>query len=135
MKDRFLDDNEAFTRLVKEYLEYKTLFVAFDFDNTVWDYHGVGDTFPLVTELLQDLKNIGCIMILFTCREGLELEKAVEYCKTNGYEPYYINQSPIYNSRKPFYNVLLDDRAGLASTYRTTRKFVDYINNLNLAST
>ena len=34
-------------RLEEEYKEHGSLFVAFDYDNTVFDYHGKGFTFPI----------------------------------------------------------------------------------------
>jgi hypothetical protein len=94
------------------------LYVAFDFDNTVFDYHKVGDTFPLVENMLCYLKtNPKFKLILFTGNEGDKLNEIVEYCKARGYEPDYINESPVMNTRKPYYNILLDDRAGLVSSY------------------
>ena len=113
MEDRYLNISECTKRLYNEYLKYDNLFVAFDFDNTVFDYHKVGDTFPKVESLLRELKDLNITLILFTGNEGDKLVNIVEYCKNNGYEPTFINENPIMDTRKPYYNILLDDRAGV----------------------
>lgn len=127
MEDRYLNFNSVFVRLVDEYREHKSLIVCFDFDNTVFDYHNRGDTFPVVEKLLIDCKNRNFTLVLFTCREDEELEKAIEYCEQRGFKPDYVNESPVYKSRKPYYNILLDDRAGLSSAVNALRKTIDTI--------
>ena len=58
MEDRYLNYQETLNRLVSEYKKYDSLFVAFDFDNTVFDFHNVSDTFPKIEQLLIDLKAV-----------------------------------------------------------------------------
>lgn len=42
----------------------------------------------------------------------------IEYCKHFGIAVDYINENPeIMNTRKPYYNILLDDRAGLECAF------------------
>lgn len=113
-KDPYMNRNNVVRRLLKEWDEHGTLFVAFDFDNTVFDYHNKGFTFPRIEFLLQQCKKEGFKLILFTAKETQdELEKCIAYCEKFGYKPDYINESPIMNTKKPYYNILLDDRAGL----------------------
>ena len=113
-KDPYMDSNNVVRRLLKEWDEHGTLFVAFDFDNTVFDYHNKGFTFPRVEYLLQDCKLNGLKLILFTAKETKEqIDQCVKYCEENGYKPDYVNESPVMNTKKPYYNILLDDRAGL----------------------
>jgi hypothetical protein len=115
--DRFLNEQNTFNRLLEEYNKHQSLFIGFDFDNTIFDYQGNGDTYPEMIKLLHELVSINCKLILFTCREGIELTEAVTYCKSVGIVPDYVNESPLYRTRKPFFNLLLDDRAGLSFTY------------------
>jgi hypothetical protein len=126
MQDRFLNSDNAFNRLLKEYREHSKLLIAFDFDNTCFDIHNDGDTFPELEELLKDLKSIGCNLILFTCRTGIELEEAIAYCNTRGYPPDFVNESTMFSNQslKPFYNILLDDRAGLKESYELLTRLV-----------
>lgn len=103
-------------RLANEYERHGTLYVAFDFDNTVYDYHNQGYEFDRVESILKDCKEYGLKLILFTAKETQdELDQCVSYCKKRGYEPDYVNESPIMKTSKPYYNILLDDRAGLES--------------------
>lgn len=117
--DRFLSSGECVSRLVENYREHKNLFIAFDFDNTVYDYHGVGDTFTKIEEILRHVKKMNMTLILFTANEGHRLDFIKQYCKERGYEPDYVNENPITKTTKPYYNILLDDRAGLKDAYQT----------------
>jgi len=114
--DPYMNYKSCVDRLMKEWDEHGNLFVAFDFDNTVFDYHGKGFSFPVIEFLLKECKKEGFKLILFTAKETKdELDRCVEYCKKRGYEPDFINENPIMNTKKPYYNILLDDRAGLQS--------------------
>lgn len=118
MEDRYSNYSESLDRLKNEYQAYKSLYIAFDFDNTIFDYHQTGDTYPKVEELLIKCKLLGFKLILFTANEDMKLERAIQYCNDRGYMPDCINESPIMNTRKPFYNLLLDDRAGLGESIK-----------------
>lgn len=120
MKDYFLNDNNCIDRLVEEYKKYGQLIVAYDFDNTVFDYYQKGTTFNDVIELLKECKRQGFYLIVFTsCGE----ERFPEIKKYLGEKeiPYdSINETPDFipfKGRKVYYNILLDDRAGLKSAY------------------
>lgn len=126
MEDRYLCDKRVFSRLCADYKKHKSLFIAFDFDNTVFDYHKVGDTFPKLEEILIKCKKNGMKLILFTANEGELLDKCVSYCREKGFEPDFINESPVTSTRKPYYNILLDDRAGLSSAYSVLNRFIRY---------
>jgi len=125
MEDRYLQYTESLTRLKEEYTKYDTLYIAFDFDNTVFDYHQVGDTFPKVEQLLRQAKNKGMTLILFTANEGEKLAHAIAYCTSKGFTPDYVNESPVMPTRKPFYNLLLDDRSGLSESVRLLEEIIN----------
>jgi len=127
MKDRYSYYSENLERLRKEYNDYKSLYIAFDFDNTVFDYHQIGDTYPIIEKLLTECKQLGFKLILFTANEDEKLEKAIQYCTEHGYAPDYINESPIMKTRKPFYNLLLDDRAGLGEAIKLLSELIQLI--------
>lgn len=79
--------------------------------------------------LLRYLKEKGFKLILFTGNEGEKLQDIIEYCKEHGYEPDYVNESPVMKTIKPYYNILLDDRAGLNEAYNIlvlTLKMIGY---------
>lgn len=72
-------------------------------------------------------------MILFTCETNLQ-ELCIKQMKTakllgldEDFE-LYTNESPVFpNSEKPYYNILLDDRAGLEESYEILKYVVDEI--------
>ncbi|MDO8609634.1 MAG: HAD family hydrolase [bacterium] len=128
MEDRYLDLTENVKRLVFDYEKHKNLFIAFDFDNTVFDFHKVGDTFPKIERLLRFLKAHDFKLILFTGNEGEKLQEIILYCKEHGYEPDYANESPVMKTTKPYFNILLDDRAGLNEAYQTLLLTLNILN-------
>ncbi len=130
--DYYLKTDNTYNRLLKEYQKYQGLTIAFDFDNTVYDFHNKGLTFDAVTELLRGLKNIGCYLIVFTANENLQF--VAKYCQENNIPFDAINENPPFyksTSRKIYYNALLDDRAGLAETYQHLNTLLQYYSNGN----
>ena len=120
----------AISRLRKEYDRHGKLVVGFDFDNTVFDCHARGGDYSEVIRLLQKCKKLGFILCLYTAelREDW-LKWKIDYCKHYSIEPDYVNESPLLKgTKKPFFNILLDDRAGLESAYSILKEVVDYAN-------
>lgn len=104
-------------RLLQEYKTYGNLIIAFDFDNTIFDYHEQGDDYSYLVNLLKECSLLGMTLILFTVSTSeLELKSKLIYLNSIGIYPDYVNESPLFKgSAKPYYNLLLDDRAGLES--------------------
>lgn len=99
------------------------MIIAVDFDGTLCE-----DIFPNIgneTEVLQHvrvLKNLGCKLILYTCRRDTNLSKAVEWCKNRGLTFDAINENLEENikeyggdTRKIWANVYLEDKAMISS--------------------
>lgn len=121
----------AVERLKKEFDTHGKLVVGFDFDNTIFDVHNRGGNYSKVIEILQECKRLGFILCLYTAelREDW-LKWKVDYCKHFGIEPDYVNESPLIpGTKKPFFNILLDDRAGLESAYITLKRTIEYANS------
>lgn len=115
-------------RLANDYDKHKNLIVAFDFDNTIYDYHNEGGDYSEVIDLLRECSDLGLTMVLFTANEGEDkLNLCEAFCKDRGIRVDYINESPVMATRKPYYNILLDDRAGLEEAYITLKSVVGYI--------
>jgi hypothetical protein len=109
-------------RLYEEYQKHKALFIAFDFDNTIFDYHNSGRDFHDVITLLKRCSEQGHKMILFSSNEDPErINFMCQYCRHFGIRIDYVNENPIVcrGCRKPYYNILLDDRAGLTEAFDT----------------
>ncbi len=116
----------ALERLKEEIKKYGKIFIAFDFDNTIFDYHNSGEDNSSVIELLRRCSDLGHKLILFTATSDNErLEFMKLYCKHYGIKITYINENPeVPGGVKPYYNILLDDRAGLEESYRILNKAI-----------
>lgn len=132
-QDFFLDDSNVVSRLVEEYQRYGMLIVAYDFDNTVFDYYQKGYSFDCVIELLRECKTLGFHLTLFTSCNDDRMPEIKEYLKKNNIPYDSINDTPDFipfKGRKIYYNHFLDDRAGLSSAYNVLKEVVFQVKNL-----
>ena len=123
------NDKGCAERLFNDYEKYGNLIIGFDFDNTIFDCNAEGGDYSPIIKLLQECKQLGFTLCLYTLELREEwLKWKIDYCKHYDIEPDYVNDSPILQgSRKPFFNILLDDRAGLESSYKILRALIKYI--------
>lgn len=93
--------------------------IAVDFDGTIvtHEYPKIGREIPFAIETLKRLQEYPeYLLILWTVREGAELEEAVQYCKDRGLEFYAVNKNypeeSVENpeSRKLKADLFIDDR-------------------------
>lgn len=126
--DPFMEEDACVDRLMDEYHQYGKLIIALDFDDTIFDFHGKGRCYPRVEQIILDCQKLGFYIMLFTGGHPDGYPKQMEYLADRGIYPVCINENPIPlpfgNYRKPYYNVLLDDRAGLGQAYRILRRVV-----------
>lgn len=126
-------------RLYKGYLKYGTLYIAFDFDNTIWDFDAYKTNYANIydavywdiVDLLKRAKACGLKLILWTScpKEEDEIIKT-NLCKIWGIDPDYINWSPMSpGAVKPHFSLLLDDKAGLESSVYILEELLKLIEN------
>ena len=93
--------------------------VAVDFDGTLVEdcYPNIGAPKKALISLLTALRMSGVKVILWTCRTGDELKKAVEFCAEQGLTFDAVNTNlPVvknlygYDTRKVFADLYLDDK-------------------------
>lgn len=132
MQDPFLNKNTTFLRLLEEYRKYNSLVVAVDFDNTIYDFHKKGYTFPAVIDLLKECNKVGFKVVIFTASPKERFDEIRQYCKDIGVFIDGINEEVIDSmkggdrtNRKIYYNVLLDDRAGLGEAYEVLYNMIN----------
>ena len=123
-------------RLKNEYDKYGKLIVAFDFDNTIYDFHKNGGDYSEVIDLLKECIKLEFDLILFTVDEDPnEVSEKVRWLVSNDLWSYksshfFVNTGPLFSgSRKRYYNILLDDRAGLEESYNILKQVIDYANS------
>jgi hypothetical protein len=61
--DFYLNPENSKNRLIEEYKTHGSLVVAFDFDDTVYDFHKKRRLYNDVIDLLKKLKSINCYLI------------------------------------------------------------------------
>lgn len=126
----YLSDKNCVDRLLEEYKKHGCLVVSYDLDNTVKDYHKKGHDYSEVIELIRECRKAGFYLIVFTAEEDTEKVKDFLFINCIPYDA--INENPPFwdkKGRKIYYNILLDDRAGLYSSYNQLKKVLRVINN------
>lgn len=129
MKDEFLNLENSYNRLKKEYMEHGKLIIAYDFDSTVFDSHNTGSSYEMVRELIRKWKN-HAYFIVFTSSESDRFDEIRKILDELNLPYDSINEdAPFipFKGRKVYYNILLDDRAGLAQTYGELNRLYDEV--------
>jgi hypothetical protein len=91
--------------------------IGIDFDGTITEheYPAIGRPAPGAIEWMKKFKKDGNKLILWTMRDGKELQAAVDYCRENGVEFDSVNKGigdrAWTQSPKAHCNVFIDDAA------------------------
>lgn len=106
------------TRLLKQYDEHKTLIIAVDFDDTIFagNVNSQKDLEPII-EKLKEAVEIGLKIVIYTARNEKYFPDIEVFCENIGLKIEAINKDIIQlrepTSGKIYYNLFLDDKAGL----------------------
>ena len=127
--DTFFSDEALLNKLSNVYQKNNKIIIAYDFDDTIAPTYMSKDCSQVI-ELLQKMRPYADF-ICFTSNENLD--KVKEYIKENnipcdclnGNVPYML--SKYGNMRKVYFNILLDDKAGLGQAYRILHTFYDTV--------
>jgi hypothetical protein len=129
----FMGAEVQLRRLLQIHEEHGGLTVAVDFDNTLFDFHHEKEKhvrgeydFSEIYSLLLRLRHAGCYIIIWTANEDDEFIK--RFCAERNIPYDAINENPPFfksECRKIYYNVLLDDAAGLRETYFLLCQFLE----------
>lgn len=128
--DEYLVPGASYDRLLAEYEKHGGLCIGFDFDGTVHDYHNKGYTYSMIINLLRDLKEIGCVLVCWTAYK--DHKYVIEFLEKHDIPFDGVNTDGIklpWETRKPFFSALLDDRAGLIQVYDDLTALVRTIKN------
>lgn len=90
--DFYLNPSNSSARLIEEYQKYGSIVIAYDFDDTVYDFHKKGRIYTKVIKLLIDLKSINCFLICWTGQEDTDFVKS--YLTENNIPFDTINENP-----------------------------------------
>lgn len=128
--DKYLKEDSAYNRLWAEYQKYGSLIVAVDFDDTIYDFHGEGNSYEMVRQLVRDLHEVNCYIVIWTGNQNIEF--VTEFLNKNKIPFDSINdEAPVSKKllgdkvpRKVYANVYIDDRGGLQQVYNDLTKLV-----------
>lgn len=126
----YLNLENQINRLLEDYKKHGKLIVAYDFENTVFDYDKKVIDFSKIIELLRECEKLGFYLIVYTCSGQDKYPFIKNFLDKNNIPYDFINKNiPSINStsNKLFYNILLDDRAGLESAYLTLYNTIELI--------
>ncbi len=132
--DHFLSHSNCVTRLFEEWQKYGSLIVCYDFDNTVFDYNNKGYSYQQVIELLRECKQMGFHLTVFTSCNDDRFPEIKKYLQDNDIPFDGLNETPDFipfKGRKVYFNILLDDRAGLSAAYDQLWKVIYSIRGYN----
>lgn len=131
-RDTYLNNENVINRLIKDHKEYGRTIVAYDFDNTVYSKEP-NETCYQIIELLKVCKEMGFILIVFTCRPETEYDFVKNFLNINNIPYDFFNCDADFisfpkNNKKIYYDIFLDDRAGLKSAYESLVGFIYKLN-------
>lgn len=126
----FISNNKlASLRLIDEYEKHSNIIIGVDFDDTINDTFNRGHVnIPELVSMLKDLQTtFNCTLCVWTANINEELVRTT--WANLGLTIDYYNESPLklFNPAKPYFNILLDDRAGLDSAFITLSNLYNYL--------
>lgn len=128
--DYYLNENHVYDRLKNEYKKYGKIIISYDFDGTIFDFHNQGFTYDNVINLLKRFKNYA-YFIVYTASKKSRFKIIREYLDENSIPYDTINKNietlNIPQEGKLYYNILLDDRAGLKESYYLLLRLINEI--------
>lgn len=144
--DEFLDEERTYQRIRNEYIKHDKLVIALDFDNTIFDTHNKGYSYDAMADLMRFWQD-RAVIIMWTARSPAFYQEVRDRLDELGLNKITkINEDPdniMFNGnvrnihaeempRKLYYNILLDDRAGLGESYRMLKRLREEIENRTL---
>jgi hypothetical protein len=118
-------------RLYKEYESHPRLIIACDWDDTLFNFHNRKQMHNDIISILQECNRLNFYVVLFTASQKERHAEILENAAKMGLKIDSINKNPIElpygNEGKIYFNILLDDRAGLGQSSEILRKTLDKI--------
>lgn len=122
-----LNKDYRLQKIIRNYEKFGNIVVGVDFDFTLVDAV-TNETYQDIVEILKRGQRKEIIYCVWTANDN------DAYVKSKWYEAdlefQYYNESPINQySRKPHFNILLDDSAGLKEALDLFVSFLDYLDS------
>lgn len=131
-------NNKYVDRLVRQYLEHDNLVIAVDFDDTIFpgNVNHAGDLKPII-ETLKESSTIGFKNVIYTARNKKYFPEILQFCKDNEIDVWGINEDVVKlkepTSGKIYYNLFLDDKAGLEEAHKILCEAIEIIKTMKFS--
>lgn len=134
MIDPYTDTERCIQRLLDQHAKHPRLMLAVDFDDTLFDFHQTGAAYPRAIAAIKAAQSVGFYVTIFTASAKDRYPFIVEHCASLGIQVDAINrnviESPFGNDGKIFFNLLIDDRAGLGQALDTLEAVLNRIKSI-----
>ncbi len=132
-QDPFVSREKTKERWRNEFQRYGSLIIAYDFDYTVHSYKDEDYTYELVVNLLREWRPYAKY-IVFSASPEVRFSYMKGYLKEKNIPFDTINDEILERNytRKVYYNVFLDDRAGLGEVVEILYELLDELKNGSL---
>lgn len=118
-------NNKYVSRLANEWLMYKSIIIAVDYDDTISPWKFSFESLQDTIECIKEAQYIGAYIIINTACMPDRYDDIKKYCSSVGIRVDSINTTPdhiIYGKHgKVYANIFLDDRAGLEESKEILR--------------
>lgn len=127
----FIENNILATqRLITEYERHNNIIIGVDFDDTINDTFNKGHVnIPVLVDVLKQLQqDFNCTLCVWTANQ--DESKVRTRWEELGLRIDHYNTSPLadkFPGPKPYFNILLDDRAGLDSSSRVVINLLKHL--------
>ena len=115
-----MDNERCVERLLLEWRKHPRLICCVDFDDTAFDWHDTGNSHKVVLDLIRECQKLNFYIVMWTASDPERFPFIQEFMRNAGIDIASINENPIElpfgNHKKIYYNILLDDRAGLGAS-------------------
>lgn len=116
---------------MREYSRHGSLIIACDVDDTIFDFHANGVGHARVINLLKSCQSLGFHICLFTASPKSRWPEILAHAESLDLKIASINKNPIElkygHDGKMYYNILLDDRAGLGQSCDILERVINQI--------
>jgi hypothetical protein len=116
-------------QLLDVYEKHGNIIIGVDFDDTIFPFNKSKGNITRCAEVVALLKKVKskAIICLFSVADAQSLVYKEHIMDLYGIKPQYVNESPMKNwgeCNKPYFNIQMDDKAGLNETIRVLEDFI-----------
>jgi hypothetical protein len=115
-------------KLIRTFSEHRKIIIGLDFDDTIFPLtisEYIEERCARVQSLIKSFKKEDIVLCIYTVSDNSSLKYKEFILHSLDINFDYVNRSPVIigNGDKPFFNILLDDKAGLNESIEILTEF------------